>query len=409
MVWTPIRAEGWPSPEQKILIRAAVLDGADALTAWREWRQTNDLASVDEASFPLLPQVYLNLRHHGLSASDLGALASVYRWSWSHNQLLLRGLASALKSLRRASVATMVIKGVPLALFHYHDIAARTMSDADLLIREEDLPAALLALGAAGWRYFDGGAVKFIGQFQNEIHLDHNDWRTTDLHWHLFPAMLTANLERDWWERSRAGNVLGEPTRVPEAEDLLFMILVGGRRLDEQTRARWIVDAATVAKEAGRPVDWLNVVEQARGSGLMLPLQDTLSYLENELPQLVAPSAVAAVMGYRVTPDDALRYERLSIEGQRVNTVRGVLGARWWRYAAVCRARGRMPGWPGFVSFLWRSYRLQWRARHLWQMFLLIPYRAAVLMVLGRRQPPATAKTRWQNKGGSRAESRLAV
>ena len=56
-----------------------------------------------------------------------------------------------LRLLAAEQIAVILLKGAALAETIYGNIAVRPMGDLDLLVRREDVAAALAALRAAGW------------------------------------------------------------------------------------------------------------------------------------------------------------------------------------------------------------------------------------------------------------------
>ena len=48
----------WPSRQQELLLKASLLRGKEALSAWEEWRSDVDIEQVDVASHRLLPLLY---------------------------------------------------------------------------------------------------------------------------------------------------------------------------------------------------------------------------------------------------------------------------------------------------------------------------------------------------------------
>ena len=89
----------WPTEDQILLLRAALLDADTARTAWERWRAGNALETADSASLRLFPLVYSNLRSAGLDELDLAKLKGAYRGAWVRNQLLFKRAAEALGAL----------------------------------------------------------------------------------------------------------------------------------------------------------------------------------------------------------------------------------------------------------------------------------------------------------------------
>ncbi len=53
---------GWyPTRQQELLLRAALLDGDSARESWKEWRSAIDIDLIDLGSQRLLPLLYRNL------------------------------------------------------------------------------------------------------------------------------------------------------------------------------------------------------------------------------------------------------------------------------------------------------------------------------------------------------------
>jgi hypothetical protein len=72
------------------------------------------------------------------------------RATWRRNQVLFRRLDEVIGVLDEAGVATMALKGIPLALEHYGDPSLRPMADIDLLVTPDTV------LGGRGTRSQDG-------------------------------------------------------------------------------------------------------------------------------------------------------------------------------------------------------------------------------------------------------------
>ena len=51
----------WPTHDQELLLRAALLQGEPALEFWNEWRRKVDLDVIDYGSHRMIPQLYRNI------------------------------------------------------------------------------------------------------------------------------------------------------------------------------------------------------------------------------------------------------------------------------------------------------------------------------------------------------------
>jgi hypothetical protein len=98
--WKP--ASAWPTADELLLLKAALLDGNAALDAWHEFGAAN--AGIDHLegdAYRLLPQLFRSLQSLGLEEPALGRLKGIYRHAWYANQLLLRAGRSRLGCCRR--------------------------------------------------------------------------------------------------------------------------------------------------------------------------------------------------------------------------------------------------------------------------------------------------------------------
>ncbi len=142
----------WPTSLQELLLRAALLDGENAIDAWEEWRSRVDADQLDLGSERLLPLVYRNLVNRNVKDPVIGKLKAVYRRTWRDNQLLFHRVSGLLRSFCDAGIETIVLKGAALALLHYKDSGLRPMNDFDVMVRVEQMAAAIDVMRKHGWK-----------------------------------------------------------------------------------------------------------------------------------------------------------------------------------------------------------------------------------------------------------------
>jgi len=128
----------WPSHEQDLVLRAALLDGDAAVSAFREWVGRVDLdGDFDLATFRLPPLLYDNLRRLGIKHPLLDRLKGAYRLVWYKNHKLFDDLRPVMATLSQAGIRTMLLKGAPLVFNTYGSHTLRPMSDIDVLVPTE--------------------------------------------------------------------------------------------------------------------------------------------------------------------------------------------------------------------------------------------------------------------------------
>jgi hypothetical protein len=171
-----------PSPEQLLVLHAALDPAPAACAAWQRWRQLVDFDDVDHGSSRLLPLVYRNLGADAFDPEVAGRLKGLYRRSWSHNQLIFKRAADAIAVLETAGIETLVTKGASLAILSYGDVGVRPMDDVDVLVPIEHTTAAIEALSAAGWSPDHDDPLAWT-QVHHSLGFAGADAGNVDLHW----------------------------------------------------------------------------------------------------------------------------------------------------------------------------------------------------------------------------------
>lgn len=339
----------WPTADQDLLLRAALLQEASARDAWHAWSRKVNVQTIDEGSFRLLPLVWENLLRSGtLSSSDDAGLPArirgVHRQSWYRNQLLFREVARTVQQLESDGVATALLKGVPLSLLYYRSDAARPMSDADILVRPRDVAAAVDVLRAHGWRP-DYEPPGWPAEPRGSWSFQNRDGRELDLHWRAIGV--PGSEDNASWEATEPLRVLNVETRAPGAADLLVHALVHGLRWNPVPSIRWAADAATIVRVAGEALDWDRVVKRARDARASAAVALGLGYLAQRLATPIPRTALTELQ--RASNSISAR---LSLWSKMSPGVAGAACRLWFEYrGAVREPRGHSRGldFPAFV------------------------------------------------------------
>jgi hypothetical protein len=265
-----------PTEDQILLLRAALLDAADARPSWERWRAGNTLDTADSASLRLLPLVYRNLSSAGLDESDLGKLKGAYRAAWVRNQLLFKRAAEVLGALGDAGVQTMLLKGVALSVAHYRDEGVRPMDDIDVLVPRRDFERAFAVLTRAGWKS-DRESRSAAGlTAMHAQNLQHRDGHSLDLHCY---ALMQAAVDDPFWSAAVEIELMGVPTRALCPADQLLHVAVHGAHWSNVTSVHWLADAVVVERSAGIGLDWDRVVAEASRRRVTVALAAALECL----------------------------------------------------------------------------------------------------------------------------------
>lgn len=346
-----------PNREQTLVLTAALGDDDAARAAYATWRSTLDIAAhFDHQVFRLLPLMYDRLRKLGIQDDLSGRLKGTYRQAWARNHRLLDEMKPVLAGLSAAGIRTLILKGAPLALAYYRNVALRPMDDVDLAVRRADLQHTLTVLAQFGYRprhAIDQNAIRF----RHSAALFTAEGKQVDLHWDVIPECPGAAGEQLFWPSAEALDFLGEPTATLAPTQMLLHTVVHGMRWNREPPVRWIPDAAILLRQRGAEVDWEALARHAREFRLGDRLGLGLRYLQ----ETVAPEIPAAALRQlEAQPVNWLQQlERETILRDFYKVYRTPFGPAKQALAAAGRRLHGVPPWQAawqFVDFL----RFRW-------------------------------------------------
>lgn len=267
------------------------------------------------------------------------AAREVLRQRYADNQARCQRLSAELARLmdRLASehIPALAYKGPVLGAQLYGDVAARTYSDLDLLIRERDADAAVRVLLDMGYK---AGL-----RLDWEMSLDLPSGVSVDLHWslaeeiHQFPRST-----EDLMARRTHVDVSGHAVPTLCAEDALLAVCFNGLTEDWQ-RCDRVADVAEILRQGGA-IDWPRLLDLCARRGceriVLLALHLAKELFLAKLPdcaelRLQAHRKAIARAGY--APDDFLDFVIASTDRRQ--------GSAVWRYHLRMREShwGRIP------------------------------------------------------------------
>ncbi len=332
------------TPAQELLLQAALLDGDAALTAWRAWQAANRLDNVDDASFHLLPRLYLNLQRLGApSDPSLPKLRGVYRHAWLRNMVTMRAAAAAAARLDAAGVPALLLGGIALGLCVAADPGVALVA-VDLHVDEAQLGAAVTALDAAGWLIGDPALVLRLAPFTPAIVARHPGSTGTMLRLHLQPFAVGCPhaAARELRQRATRGEVEDSAVLVPDPTDLLILACLGRWAPDPARACGWVADVVALTSGGRAAIDWAAWLERSRRAGLARPVCEALLDVHQRF-ELAVPAAVIE----RARAESAARPARREQIRSLVHDARPrpplgeLLAAHWRRYSAGSRICGQ--------------------------------------------------------------------
>jgi hypothetical protein len=308
--------EFWPTRQQELLLRAALLEGKEALKAWQEYGSYIDIRKLDPGSLRILPLLYRNLSSHGVKHPQMREFRAVYRLMWFKNQMLFHNMAPLLRSFHDAGMQTMILKGAALTLLHYGDYGLRPMNDFDVLIQKKQASAAIQLLMKLGWtsivskqpeafteRYL---RAKHAHMFKNSA--DH----ALDLHWYTLDECRYEGADDDFWYGAVSVRVQDVSTYALNPTDQLLHTCVHGAQVNSVPPFRWVADATTIISTSQPEIDWNRLVGQARKRHLILPLRDTLSYLRDVIHTPIPSAVMQDIQSMPIARGERILYEAKS-------------------------------------------------------------------------------------------------
>lgn len=367
----------WPTPTQELLLRAAVLRGPESVKAWQEWRNTADLDALDFGSHRMLPQLYRNLLDHGVSDPILPTLQSVYRYYWYKNEVLLNRGAVLVKSLHKAGIRTMVLKGAALIPLYYRDVGLRPAQDLDFAVPIRQATPAMTILGEAGWRPLVRSPQRLLG-IRHSTPYRNSQGQVLDLHWRVLYDCWNWTRDEGFWARSVTTMIGDQRAGALDPTDQLFHTCAHGIQWNEVPPIRWIADAMMILRVASAEIDWERFLQLTATHHLSLPIYDGLGYLQRMFQAPVPPEVLEKILRMPVTEIHRLGY-RIMTQPIGQPTTGEIL--RKLRYEYL-RLTSGSPIWrKPQLAVKWLQFK--WNFESQWHVASRLPYRA--LSHVGRR------------------------
>ena len=263
-------------------------------------------------------------------SATLAALRELYADNVARCQVMTTALVRLLRKLTAEQIPALGFKGPVFGAQFYGDVALRTYSDLDLLVRKDDIAKVTDVMRDLGYR--TGGMA--LGW---ELSFVHDTAESVDVHWSIADKIHQFPLTTDeLWARRTSTELDGMSAPTLCAEDALLTICFNGLTEDWQ-RCDRIADVAQVMR-SGDPIDWPNFLDRCRQHGcerlVLVGLHLARELFLVELPQVVerrlrSHRKAIARAGYVM--DDFMRFVVTSTDR------RG--GMDYWRHVVRMRER----------------------------------------------------------------------
>ncbi|HWA49930.1 MAG TPA: nucleotidyltransferase family protein, partial [Dongiaceae bacterium] len=141
---------------------AALADSETARTAWRKWRDENDLARADHAEVRLLAAVAGRIRKIEGDMPLDPRLEGMRRHIWAMNQMTLGATKPLLAAMSAAGLPLMPLKGAARLAIDPDVSKERALRDVDVLVPPDEWARAVGVVLAAGWRNSRGENAELL-------------------------------------------------------------------------------------------------------------------------------------------------------------------------------------------------------------------------------------------------------
>jgi hypothetical protein len=362
----------WPTPNQELLLRAALLQGEPALEAWHEWRRKVNLDIIDYGSHRMVPQLYRNMQRHGVKDPLMDRLKGVYRYYLYKNEILMHRIGALLTALEGAGIQTMVLKGAALIPLYYRESGLRPMLDADVLVHSRQAEQAMDVLSKFQWKPFRYGEPQRRIPIVHSTPFEDDGGRQVDLHWHLFWECFNAGDDADYWENAVPIKVGGAQTLALGATDQLLHTCWHGARWNEVPPIRWVADAMSILAVSAAEIDWPSLLQKSKRHRIVLPVKDSLEYLKNKFDAPVPDTLLKSLSAVRISKMERENYE-VTINPMAPPTTSKIFRMLYYDYRWLSSSTSSRLKPLAFA----RHLQAKWNIENVWQ----VPFYMSMRMV----------------------------
>ena len=323
----------------------------------RRWDEAHALAAAERplgARFAELcvacdvaPWVHWLLETHDraglVGAEALARLDAVRRRLRADNLLLLARADEALDRLAAAGVTPIALKGLDLLERVYPGVDLRTMDDVDLLVRREELGAALAALEAGGFALPPEPVRTHYVRSSHHLPLESPGPQPVDfeLHWNLVQERRYRVDPGELFERAQPFELDGRRLLRLDDADLAAHLLLHHFTHYFDRRLKWAIDLELVNRREA--LDWEAVVGRLGAWGATVAGGAAVRHLRKTVPQVVPPAVARAL------PEAAWRRALLAplVSSHPLDLYRGTRrrGVRLALAAVLLEHPSMLPAW----------------------------------------------------------------
>lgn len=343
----------WPDGPQRLLLDAALAPGPRAIAAFDRWLGSVDLETeVGWNSVRLLPLAYRNLSRHGCTDPRMRLLKGVYRRVWLETNQLIHRTQPLLQALHGAGVDILLLKGAPIAVAYYRNLALRPMSDIDVCVRRSQIETADRVLDEQGWKA--PRPLRSMASHRHGLEYRHEELGSIDLHWHVLKEVPDPAVDERFWGDSESLDFVGVPVRQLHPRDALLHTLLHGLAANHDPPIRWITDSLTILRSRGGDIDWQRLIEFAERHRLLHRVATGILYLVEHHDAPVPDSVERILRGTRAAWVDRLE-KRWLFQPHHRSPFAWSWKQAFIRYCRISRTHNPLKFAHGYLMFAYRT------------------------------------------------------
>jgi hypothetical protein len=360
----------WPTRDQELLLRAALMQGQVALESWNEWRRNVNIDVIDYGSHRMIPQLYRNLQRHGVKDPLMDRFKGVYRYYLYKNEILMHRIGTLLAAFEEAGIKTIVLKGTALIQLYYRESGLRPMLDADVLVHAQQAEQAMELLTRLQWKPVRHKQPQVRIPIQHSTPFEDDGGRQVDLHWHLFWECFNASDDDDYWENTIPIRIGKVQTLALNPTDQLLHTCWHGARWNEVPPIRWVADAMAILGASPAEIEWPSLLKKAQRHRIVLPVKDSLEYLKKKFDAPIPDTLLKSLSAVRISTIERENYE-VTLNPMAPPTTAKILRQLYYDYRWLSSSTSSR-----FKSLAFaRHLQAKWDIERLWHVPLYISIR----------------------------------
>ena len=300
----------YPTKEQELLLKAALMQQDNSIIAFEEWKKLVDIEGyLDHGSFRLLPLLYKNLLKNSVNGDFMNRLKGVYNQSFDKNNELFYETAKVLQFFHDRKIRTLLLKGAALTLMAYKDHGVRPMADIDLLVPFSQASDTIDLLKNDGWKAENDQYIEYNLCYGRSIMFSNQEGFELDLHWHPFFESHRNSSDTDFWDHAVPIKISEISTLAFCPEDMLLHVNVHGMKWNIEPPIRWIADAISLINSSGDQFDWRYLLDQVKKYKVNLQVKFALIYLKNKFNAAIPDFVTDQLKNAHITCSERLVFK----------------------------------------------------------------------------------------------------